>query len=202
MNHLLALSRIIDAISSFIGRWISWLILAAVLVSAVNASIRKAFNISSNVWLELQWYLYGAVFMLAAAYTLQKNEHVRIDFFSGMLSKKARDWIDLLGHIFFLMPFVGLLVYLSWPWVMKSIETGEISAAAGGLIIWPAKMMVFLGFALLMAQGFSEIIKRIAVIRGLIPEPYEVHDVPPAVADMEVGAVIHGTVGTRKSDHD
>lgn len=192
MSALLDISRAIDAITRFVGRWIAWLILAAVLVSAANASIRKAFNISSNSWLELQWYLYGAVFLLTAAYTLQKNEHVRIDFVSSMFSKRVRDWVDLLGHIFFLMPFTGLLVYLLWPWFLKSFRSGEISAAAGGLIIWPAKLMLLLGFVLLTAQGISEIIKRIAVIRGLIPEPYEQVDVPPAVAEMEIGAGVHG----------
>lgn len=192
MNALLSLSRGIDAITGFVGRWIAWLVLAAVLVSATNATIRKAFDISSNAWLELQWYLYGAVFLLAAAYTLQKNEHVRIDFVSNMFSKRVRNWIDLLGHIFFLMPFAALLVYLAWPWVIKSISTGEISASAGGLIIWPAKLMVLVGFVLLLAQGISEIIKRIGVIRGDIPEPYGQEELPPAVAEMEIGGGLHG----------
>lgn len=188
MGFLLSLSRAIDAVNAFIGKRIAWLILVAVLVSATNAIIRKTFSISSNAWLELQWYLYGAVFLLAAAYTLQKNEHVRIDFVSNMLKKRTRDWIDLLGHIFFLLPFTILVFYLSVPWLMKSINSGEVSANAGGLLLWPAKSFVVIGFALLTAQAISEIIKRIAVIRDMIPEPYEHHDVPAAVLDMEVGA--------------
>lgn len=187
MGFLLSLSRVIDAVNEFIGRRIAWLILVAVLVSATNAIIRKTFSISSNAWLELQWYLYGAVFLLAAAYTLQKNEHVRIDFVSNMLKKRTRDWIDLFGHIFFLLPFTVLVFYLSLPWLLRSIDSGEVSANAGGLLLWPAKSFVVIGFALLTAQAISEIIKRIAVIRELIPEPYETHDVPAIIIDMEAG---------------
>lgn len=175
MGFLLAISRAIDKLSAFIGKSVAWLILVAVLVSAGNAVIRKAFNMSSNAWLELQWYLYGTVFLLAAAYTLQRNEHVRIDFISNMLTKKTRDWIDLAGHIVFLLPFTCLMFYLSVPWFIKSFKSGEVSQNAGGLIIWPVKIMVPLGFALLTAQGISEIIKRIAVIRGDIDEPYPGH---------------------------
>lgn len=175
MGFLLAISRAIDKLSAFIGKSVAWLILVAVLVSAGNAIIRKTFNLSSNAWLELQWYLYGTVFLLAAAYTLQRNEHVRIDFISNMLTKKTRDWIDLAGHIVFLLPFTCLMFYLSVPWFIKSFKSGEVSQNAGGLIIWPVKIMVPLGFALLTAQGISEIIKRIAVIRGDIDEPYPGH---------------------------
>ena len=190
MKVLLALSRQVDRISAFVGHVISWLILVAVLVSAGNAAIRKAFDISSNAWLELQWYLYGVVFLLGAAYTLQRNEHVRIDFVSNMLKKKTRDWIDLLGHIFFLLPFTCLIVYLSWPWFFRSLETGERSANAGGLILWPAKLMVLLGFLLLTAQAVSEIIKRIAVIRDMIDDPY------PGQHTAEVAANIEAAVGS------
>lgn len=190
MGFLLGMSRIIDAISEFVGRKVAWLILVAVLVSAGNATIRKAFDISSNAWLELQWYLYGTVFLLAAAYTLQRNEHVRIDFVSNMLTKRTRDWVDLIGHIVFLLPFTGLMAYLSLPWFVRSYNSGEVSANAGGLIIWPAKIMIVLGFCLLTAQAISEIIKRFAVIRGLIDEPYPGHELPPAVAEMERGAGI------------
>lgn len=198
MGALLSLSRIIDAINAFIGRKIAWLILAAVLVSASNAVVRKLFNLSSNAWLELQWYLYGAVFLLAAAYTLQKNEHVRIDVLSSRFSKRGRDWIDLLGHIFFLLPFAGVITYLAWPWFFRTYNSGEISGAAGGLILWPAKLCVAVGFSLLTAQAISEIIKRIGVIRGLIDEPNEVREVPPAVSEMEAGmqdGSIHGISG-------
>ncbi len=188
MAGLLALSRVIDGINGFIGRNVSWLILVAVLISAGNASMRKAFDMSSNAWLEMQWYLYGAVFMLAAAYTLRQNEHIRIDILSNKLSKRTRDWIDLFCHIFFLLPFALLLVYLCWPWFWLSYRTGEVSTNAGGLIIWPAKAMVLTGFILLTAQAFSEIIKRFAVIMGVIDDPSPHHDLPPAAeaaVDME-----------------
>ena len=160
MTALLSLSRAIDAVTAFIGRSVSWLILVAVLVSAGNAIIRKVFDTSSNAWLELQWYLYGTVFLLAAAYTLQKNEHVRIDIATAHLSKRTRDWIDLLGHIFFLLPLCLLMVWLSWPFVVNAYVSNEISVNAGGLVVWPAKAMVLAGFSLLLAQAISEIIKR------------------------------------------
>ena len=186
MKVLLAISRAIDAVSAFVGKAAAWLVLVAVLISAGNAVIRKTFDISSNAWLELQWYLYGTVFLLAAAYTLQKNEHVRIDFVSNMLSKRARDWVDLFGYIFFLLPFTILIVYLSFPWFIRSFLSGEFSANAGGLLLWPAKLMVVLGFSLLTAQGISEIIKRWAVIRGDIDDPNEEKDIPPMVQEMLV----------------
>jgi len=185
MQALLTISRAIDAVTAFVGRSVSWLILVAVLVSAGNAVIRKVFDNSSNAWLELQWYLYGAVFLLAAAYTLQKNEHVRIDVAVSGLSKRSRDWIDLLGHIFFLMPFVTLIIYLSWPFVMNSMQSGDISVNAGGLVLWPARMMILAGFILLFAQGISEIIKRIAVIRNIIEDPTQQHELPPIIEELE-----------------
>ena len=188
MAPFLKLSRAIDAVTAFVGRSVSWLILVAVLVSAGNATIRKVFDTSSNAWLELQWYLYGTVFMLAAAYTLQRNEHVRIDIIVSNFSKRVRDWIDLLGHIFFLLPFCGIMVWLGYPFMMNAIRSGEISVNAGGLTLWPAKAMVFLGFSLLLAQAFSEIIKRIAVIAGVIEDPNEESDLPPAVREMETPA--------------
>lgn len=170
MSGLLALSRFIDRMNTFIGRNISWLILAAVLVSAVNAIIRKVFSISSNAWLELQWYLYGTAFLLAAAYTLLENEHIRIDVLYGRWSRRVQHWIDLAGHLLMLMPFVTLVLYLTWPWLMRSIRLKEISMNAGGLTLWPAKMMLLIGFGLLFLQGLSEIIKKIAVMRGDIPD--------------------------------
>lgn len=172
MRALIALSRGIDAVSAFIGRCVIWLILAAVLVSAVNAVVRKAFDMSSNAWLELQWYLFGAVFMLAAAYTLQRNEHIRIDILSSRLSKRTRDLIDIAGHSLMLIPFTALMIYLCWPFFFGAYRSGEMSGSAGGLIIWPARSFILLGFVLLFAQGISELIKRIAVIRELIPDPY------------------------------
>lgn len=188
MSALLRLSTAIDAVTAFIGRSVSWLILIAVLVSAGNAIIRKAFDTSSNAWLELQWYLYGAVFLLAAAYTLQRNEHVRIDIVTSGFPKIARDWIDLLGHIFFLMPFCLLMVYLAWPFFFNSFNNGEISLNAGGLVIWPAKLLILCCFVLLTAQAISEIIKRIAVIRGLIEDPTQQHELPPMVEELETAA--------------
>lgn len=170
MNGLLALSRGIDRVNTVIGRGVSWLILLAIFVSAINAVVRKAFSMSSNAWLELQWYLYGAAFLLAAAYTLLENEHIRIDIVFSAWSRRTQHWIELLGHIFFLMPFVLLTLWLCWPWLARSYRTGEMSMNAGGLILWPAKALLFGGFVLLLAQGISEIIKKIAVMRGLIPD--------------------------------
>lgn len=191
MGSLLALSRFIDRINEFIGRNVSWLVLAAVLISAGNATIRKVFDMSSNAWLEVQWYLFGAVFMLAAGYTLRKNEHVRIDVLAGNLSKRTRDWIDLFGHFVFLLPFCLMMTYLAWPFFWRSFQSGEMSSNAGGLIIWPAKASILLGFILLTAQAVSEIIKRIAIIRGLLEEETgHDHSMPPqveAAAEMKGG---------------
>jgi TRAP-type mannitol/chloroaromatic compound transport system permease small subunit len=173
MPFLLSLSRRIDGFTEFIGRWVAWLVLAAVLISATNAVVRKMFDMSSNAWLEVQWYLYGTVFMLAAAYALLKNEHVRIDILSSTWSKRTRDIVDFVLHIIFLVPFAGLMTYLAWPWFWNSFNSGEMSSNAGGLIIWPAKFVVLLGFALLLVQAFSEIIKRYAVIAGYIADPRE-----------------------------
>lgn len=171
MHLLLTVSRVIDAITGAIGRWVSWLLLAAVLISTGNAIIRKAFDISSNAWLELQWYLFGTVFMLAAAYALQKNEHVRIDIVSSRWSKKTRNRIDLVLHCIFLVPFAFLMVYLAWPWFWLSFRSGEVSSSAGGLIVWPAKGAILAGFILLSAQALSEIIKRAAIVFGVIDDP-------------------------------
>jgi TRAP-type mannitol/chloroaromatic compound transport system permease small subunit len=181
VDALIRISRTIDRITAFIGRHVSWLVLVAVLVSAGNAIIRKVFDTSSNAWLELQWYLFGAVFMLAAAYTLQRNEHIRIDIVSGRFSKRTRDWIDVVGHVLMLLPLCILMSYLGWTFFWKALWTGEMSGSAGGLLLWPARLAIFAGFVLLMAQGFSELIKRIAVLRGEIEEPYPQHGVhvPP-----------------------
>ncbi|MDS9468003.1 TRAP transporter small permease subunit [Paracoccus sp. MBLB3053] len=171
MDALLGLSRGIDRVNTVIGRGVTWLILVAVLVSAGNAIIRKVFNTSSNSWLELQWYLYGAAFLGAAAYTLKENEHIRIDIVYGIWSRRRQHWIDLIGHVLFLMPFVTLMIYFLWPWVMRSYRSGEVSTNSGGLILWPAKAMLLAGFILLFIQGISEIIKKVAVMRGVIPDP-------------------------------
>lgn len=175
MGALLALSRLIDRINDTIGRAVSWLILIAILVAAGNAVVRKIFNTSSNAWLELQWYLFGAAFLLAAAYTLKQNEHIRIDILYGALSRRKQHWIDLFGHVFFLMPMVLLMIWLLTPYVMMSVRSGEMSTNSGGLILWPAKALLLAGFVLLFFQGISEIIKKIAVMMGLIEDPF-----PPA----------------------
>ena len=172
MGALLGLSRGIDCVNSFIGRNVSWLILVAVIVSAVNAVIRKVLNTSSNSWLELQWYLYGAAFLGAAAYTLKENEHIRIDIIYGMWSRRRQHWIDLIGHVFFLMPFVALMAWMMVPYTLAAIRSGQISTNAGGLLIWPARAIMAGGFILLVLQGISEIIKKIAVMRGLIDDPH------------------------------
>jgi TRAP-type mannitol/chloroaromatic compound transport system permease small subunit len=173
MGALLGLSRVIDAVNTIVGRCAMWLTLAAVLVSSINAMVRKAFDMSSNAWLELQWYLFGAVFMLCAGYTLLKNEHIRIDVLAGRFSKRTRDWIDVVGHAGVLIPFCLLMIYDLWPFFWSSFRSGEMSPSPGGLIIWPAKFLILAGFVLLLAQGVSELIKRIAIIRGAIPDPHE-----------------------------
>lgn len=170
-DALLAVSRAIDRITRFLGRSVSWLILLAILVSAGNAIMRKAFDISSNSWLELQWYLFGWAFLVAASYTLQRNEHIRIDIVSNALSKKVRNWIDILGHAFMLLPFTALMVYLSWPFFFRTLRSLEMSGSAGGLIIWPGRLAILAGFVLLFFQAISELIKRIAITQGVIPDP-------------------------------
>lgn len=171
MKGLLSLSALIDRVNEIIGKAMGAAILAAVLISAGNAVIRKAFNMSSNSWLELQWYLFGAAFMLAAAYTLKQNEHIRIDILYGAFSRRTQHWIDLLGHIFFLMPFVLLMSFMLVPYAWRAYVNGDISTNSGGLVIWPARALLALGFILLSFQGVSEIIKKIAVMRGDIDDP-------------------------------
>ncbi|MBP1882223.1 TRAP transporter small permease subunit [Sinorhizobium mexicanum] len=171
MKPLLGFSRLIDTITENIGKAVGWLILVAVLVSAGNAVIRKIFNMSSNAWLEAQWYLFGAAFMFAAAYTLSQNEHIRIDVVYGSFSRRVQHWIDLFGHVFFLMPFVLLMLYYLVPYVRMSYVSGEVSSSAGGLIIWPAKAILLIGFVLLALQGVSEIIKKIAIMTGNMDDP-------------------------------
>jgi TRAP-type mannitol/chloroaromatic compound transport system permease small subunit len=173
MTVLVAIARFIDRINAFVGKAVSWLILLAVLVSAGNAISRKAFDVASNAWLELQWYLFGAAYLLAAAYTLQQNEHIRIDILYNMYSRRKQNNDDLFGHLFFLMPFVILMLSYFFPYVLTSYESGEVSTNAGGLIIWPGKLMLLLGFALLALQGVSEIVKKIAIMRGLIPDEHQ-----------------------------
>lgn len=180
MSLFLQLSRLIDVVNERIGRTIYWLVLVAVLVSAGNAIIRYALDTSSNAWLELQWYLFSAVFLLGAGYTLLHNEHVRIDVVFAHLSQRARAWIDLLGGIFFLLPMAIVIMALSWPILVDSYVRHEVSADAGGLLRWPVKFLIPVGFLLLSLQGLSEIIKRMAFLRGLISDPSEKHEHPVA----------------------
>jgi TRAP-type mannitol/chloroaromatic compound transport system permease small subunit len=190
VQPLLAVSRVIDAVTGFIGHHIRWLILAAVLVSTVNAIIRKLFDLSSNAWLELQWYLFGMVFMMAAAYVLQRNGHVRIDVVSSRLAERTRQWIDLLCHILMLLPLVLVMIWLGVPFVIDSYQSQEISTNAGGLIIWPSKLFILTGFVLLLFQAISEIIKRIGFLTGALkePEPAPIHGITPEDLGVHGGA--------------
>ena len=171
MPLLLQLSRSIDRMSEFVGRWVAWLVLAAVLISAGNAITRKAFNLSSNAFLEIQWYLFAAVFLLASGYTLLRQEHVKIDVVSGRFSKRTQIWIEIVGLCLFLFPFIYMIITLSMPLVINAFVTKEMSSNAGGLIRWPVFALLPVGLALLGLQGVSELIKRIAFLKGLIPDP-------------------------------
>ena len=161
----LALSGAIDAITERIGRFVYWLILIVVVISAANAVVRKAFNYSSNAYLEIQWYLFSAIFLLGAGYTLMRNEHVRIDIISGRLSARTQNWIDVFGIVFFLFPMALVIGWLSWPLLLDSFVRHEVSTNAGGLIIWPARLLVPVGFALLFLQGISEVMKSLWAAR-------------------------------------
>jgi TRAP-type mannitol/chloroaromatic compound transport system permease small subunit len=173
VSSLLALSRLIDRVSDRIGQTVYWLILVTVLISAANAVVRKAFNYSSNSFLEIQWYLFSLIFLFCAGYTLKNNEHVRIDIITGRLSARARAGIDIFGTLFFLFPMAILIMWLSWPVFVDAYSRNEVSTNAGGLIIWPARLLVPIGFFLLILQGLSELIKRIAFLLGMIPDPSE-----------------------------
>jgi TRAP-type mannitol/chloroaromatic compound transport system permease small subunit len=171
VTALLKFSGMIDRLSEFVGRWVAWLVLAAVLVSAVNATVRKAFSFSSNAFLEIQWYLFAAVFLLAAGYTLLRNDHVRIDVVLSRFRRRTQVKVELFGLIAFLFPFCWAVIDLVIPLVVKAFDTGEMSSNAGGLIRWPVYALVPLGFGLLALQGLSEAIKRVAYLRGLIDDP-------------------------------
>ena len=172
MQSLLKLSRGIDAFTRWTGKRLAWLILLAVIVSAVNAIVRKVFDTSSNSWLELQWVLFSIVFLLCSPWTLLDNEHIRIDIVNQMLPKRVRDSIDVIGHVVFLMPLCAIMIITGGPFFMRSVEINEQSGNAGGLPQWPTKSLVIIGFTFLLVQGISELIKRIAVMRGLIPDPH------------------------------
>ena len=172
MAFLLKFSRLVDWVSNWIGRLVMWLVLAAVLISAGNAIMRKAFNIGSNAYLEIQWYLFAAVFMLGAAYVFLHNGHVRIDFLSSRLSKRTNAIIDSLGIVIFMIPLCVILIDLSWPFFMRTYLSGEMSENAGGLIRWPVVLLIPVGFAVLLMQGVSELIKRVAFLVGARSEPF------------------------------
>ena len=205
MTVLLQLSRAIDKMSEFIGRWLSWLVLFAVLISAGNAISRKAFNASSNAFLEIQWYLFAAVFLLASGYTLMRQEHVKIDVVSGRFSKRTQIWIDIIGLSLFLIPFVIVIVNLAMPLVTNAYRTNEMSSNAGGLIRWPVFAMLPLGLTLLAIQAISELIKRVAFLKGLVPDPTRKKQVKSAEDELaefllqkEVAAREAAALGAKK----
>jgi TRAP-type mannitol/chloroaromatic compound transport system permease small subunit len=171
MRALLKVSSAIDWLNTQVGRWVIWLILGSTVISGINASVRKAFNVSSNAYLEVQWYLFAAAFLLASGYTLLNGEHVKIDVLYGRLAKRTQMWIDVLGFTFFLTPMCLVVLIFGVPFFLQGFHSGEMSSNAGGLIRWPVYLMMPLGFALLLLQGWSELIKRVAFLRGLIPDP-------------------------------
>jgi len=202
---LLTLSRLIDRMNEWIGRWVAWLVLAAVLISAANAVSRKAFNMSSNAFLEIQWYLFAAVFLLASGYTLLRQEHVKIDVVSGRFSKRTQIWIEIVGICVFVFPFVYMIIKLAMPLVINAYVTQEMSSNAGGLIRWPVFALLPLGLLLLGVQGISELIKRVAYLRGLVPDPSKKRGVKTAEEELaefllqkEVAAREAAQIGAQK----
>jgi len=171
MGPLLKFSRAVDALSAFVGKWVIWLILASTVISGVNAVVRKVFNYSSNAFLEVQWYLFAASFLIAAGYTLLQGEHVKIDVVSSRFSKRTQIWIDVFGFVFFLTPMCLVVLYYGIPFFLQGFQSGEMSGNSGGLIRWPVYLMMPIGFGLLLLQGLSELIKRIAFLQGLIDDP-------------------------------
>ena len=171
MNALLKLSGYIDAISEQIGKKAGWLVLAVALISAANALVRYTFHYSSNAFLDIQWNLFSLIFLSCAGYTMLRNEHVRIDIITGRFSKRVQAWIDIFGILFFLLPMAIIIMLLSWPVFMYMYQSGEMSNSAGGLIMWPSRLMVPVGFFLLIMQAISELIKRIGFLKGLLPDP-------------------------------
>ena len=190
MGALLKFSSGVDAVSAWVGKLIRWLVLASVLISAANAIVRKMFNFSSNSFLEIQWYLFAGVFMLGAGFALLRNSHVRIDFISGKLSRRTNAIIDSLGMVIFIVPFCLIMIWLSWPLFMNAFNTGEMSQNAGGLIRWPVYLLMPVGFALLLIQSLSELVKRVAFLTGHRDDPLSVeaeHDSEESLAE-EVAA--------------
>ncbi|MFZ2651134.1 MAG: TRAP transporter small permease subunit [Burkholderiaceae bacterium] len=197
MTALLRFSRGIDKMSEFIGHWLCWLVLFAVLISAGNAVSRKAFNASSNAFLEIQWYLFAAVFLLAAGYTLMRQEHVKIDVVSGRFSKRTQIWIDIIGITLFLIPFVIVIIKLAMPLVTNAYVTGEVSSNAGGLIRWPVFALLPLGLALLGIQAVSELIKRVAFLKGLVPDPTKKRQTK--TAEEELAELLQKEIAAREA---
>lgn len=185
LDALLRLSRAIDAVNVRIGKACSLLILVTIFISAGNAVVRKTLDTSSNAWLEAQWYLFSAIFLLCAAWTLIVNEHIRIDIVSNFFSQRARNWIEIIGHTLFLMPFTLVMIITSWRFFLASYRVNEQSGNAGGLLQWPVKFLIPLGFAILFVQAISELIKRIGVMRGRIPDPHAATPHHPAEAEIE-----------------
>jgi TRAP-type mannitol/chloroaromatic compound transport system permease small subunit len=173
VQALLAISRAIDALNSRLGKWVSWLVVIVVLVSAGNAVSRKLFDLSSNAWLEAQWIMFSVIFLICSPWTLMSNEHIRIDIVSSLLSKTTRSVIDIVGHVFFLLPLTIVMIVTGWKFFVASWEVNEQSFNAGGLPQWPGKSLIVIGFTLLFLQGISELTKRIAIMRGQIPDPQD-----------------------------
>jgi TRAP-type mannitol/chloroaromatic compound transport system permease small subunit len=196
VGGLLKLSRAIDAVNLAIGKAVSWLVLVAVLVSSGNAIIRKVFDTSSNAWLELQWVLFSMVFLLGASWTLLCNEHIRIDIVNSLLPKRARNAIEVVGHALFLLPLTIVMLVTSLPFFLTSYAIKEQSGNAGGLPQWPAKSLIFIGFAFLLAQAVSELIKRIAVIRGDIPDPHAESGGMHAAAEAEAERILSASTNS------
>jgi TRAP-type mannitol/chloroaromatic compound transport system permease small subunit len=171
MGTLLKFSRAIDWLNAQVGKWVIWLILASTVISGVNAVVRKVFNTSSNAYLEVQWYLFAGAFLLAAGYTLLHGEHVKIDVISSRLTKRRQIWIDVFGFVFFLLPVCIVILYYGIPYFLQGYRSGEMSSNAGGLVRWPVYILIPIGFTLLLLQGVSELIKRLAFLKGLIPDP-------------------------------
>ncbi|ATH14303.1 MULTISPECIES: TRAP transporter small permease subunit [Delftia] len=171
MQALLKFSRGVDWLNSLVGRWLIWLILASTVISGINAIVRKVLHTSSNAYLEVQWYLFAASFLLAAGYTLLQGEHVKVDVIASRLSKRTQIWIDIFGFVFFLTPMALAILWFGTPFVIQAMQTGEMSGNAGGLVRWPVYLMIPIGFGLLLLQGMSELIKRIAFLKGLIDDP-------------------------------
>ena len=188
MGALLRFSELIDALNGAIGRWVIWLVLGSTVISAVNAVVRKVFNASSNAFLELQWYLFAASFLLAAGYTLLNNEHVRIDVVISRLSKRTQTWLDVFGFVVFLLPMCATVLFLGLPFFLQALRSGEVSSNAGGLILWPVYALIPTGFTLLGLQAVSELIKRLGFLQGLIPDPTE--EVAVKTAEEELAQAI------------